>query len=174
MKKFVSVLLAVIIALSVSVVAFAENTEYFCSTCQAVFGNEKDFKNHQLTGCLEQYKKCSYCEAVVSAANLEEHQKDCPKGAGSCKYCGEGYETLGDYEEHIANECWLVGLVGKDVADVIIKVIDFLKGVDWEGLFGKVSGVVSGIDLGGIVDTIKPVFEKIIGFVGEKVELPAL
>lgn len=177
MKKFVSVLLAVIIALSVSVVAFAEvpeNNEYFCSACQAVFGNEKDFKNHLLTGCLEQYKKCPYCEAVVSKANLEEHQKQCPKGAGSCKYCGESFATEGDFDKHIATDCWLVGLVGKDVADVIIKIVDFLKGVDWEGVIGKVSDVVSGIDLGGIVDTIKPVFEKIIGFIGEKVELPAL
>lgn len=176
MKKFVSVLLAVIIALSASVVAFAweDNTTLFCDRCQQVFTNEKDFEAHKLAGCLETYDKCPYCDAVVSKVNLDEHIHDCPKGAGSCKYCGESYATQGDYEDHLATECWLVGLVGKDVADVIIKIVDFLKGVDWEGLIGKVSDVVSGIDLGGIIDTIKPVFEKIIGFIGEKVELPAL
>ncbi len=176
MKKFVSLLLAVIIALSASVVAFAweDNTTLFCDRCQQVFDNEKAFNSHKLSGCLETYDKCPYCEAVVSKSNLDEHIHDCPKGAGSCKYCGESYATQGDYEDHIANDCWLVGLVGVKVADVIIKIVDFLKGVDWEGLFGKVSDVVSGIDLGGVIDTIKPVFEKIIGFIGEKVELPAL
>lgn len=175
MKKFVSILLAVIIALSVSMVAFAENTEkFYCEYCQASFDKFEQIEAHYRTGCLEQYKKCPYCEAVVQKDNLEMHQKECPKGAGSCKYCGESFATEGDFDKHIETDCWLVGLVGKDVADVIIKIIDFLKGVDWEGLFGKVSDVVSGIDLGGIVDTIKPVFEKIIGFIGEKVELPAL
>lgn len=183
MKKFVSVLLAVIIALSMSVVAFAETENYYpddaekfyCKYCHASFDKYEQIEAHYRTGCLEQYKKCPYCDAVVQKDSLEKHQKECPKGAGSCKYCGESYATEDDFDKHLENECWLVGLVGsKDVADVIIKIVDFLKGVDWEGLFNKVSDVVSGIDLGGIIDTIKPVFEKIIGFIGEKVELPAL
>ncbi len=176
MKKFVSVLLAVIIALSVSVVAFAEaeSKDYFCEICQANFNNEKQYIEHVRTGCLEQYKKCPYCDATIHENDIVEHQKECPKGAGSCKYCGDSYDTEGDFDKHLETDCWVVGLVGKDVADFILKVIDFLKGVDWEGLFNKVSDVVSGIDLGGIVDTIKPIFEKIIGFIGEKVELPAL
>lgn len=172
MKKFISLLLALIIASTVSLVAFAEPA-YFCPTCQTVFNTEEQYNNHNNTGCLEQYDKCPYCDATVKRTDLKEHVRDCPKGAGNCKYCGEAYATQGDYELHIATDCWLVGLVGKDVADVIIKIVDFLKNVDWEGLFGKISDAVSGIDLGGVIDTIKPVFEKIIGFVGEKVQLPA-
>lgn len=174
MKKFVSILLALIIALSASAVAFAAS-QYECGICQAVFADEKAYTAHMNSGCLEEYKDCPYCPAKVHAGNLDAHIADCPKGAGSCKYCGEGYATQGEYASHIENDCKLVTTVGKDVADIIVKVLDFLKGVDWEGLLGKVTDALGSIDLGGIVEKIKPVFEKIVAFITDavgEVELP--
>ncbi len=173
MKKFVSIILALIIALSASAVAFA--AAYECDVCQAVFADEKAYTAHMNSGCLEQYKDCPYCAAKVGEANLDAHIADCPKGSGSCKYCGEGYATQGEYASHIENDCKLVTTVGKDVADIIVKVLDFLKGVDWEGLLGKVTDALGSIDLGGIVEKIKPAFEKVIGFAKDNlgdIELP--
>ncbi|MBR3819194.1 MAG: hypothetical protein IKJ41_08630 [Clostridia bacterium] len=174
MKKFVSLLLALIIALSVSVVGFAASN-YECGVCFAVFGDEKSYSAHMNSGCLEQYKDCPYCAAKVAEANLEAHKATCPKGAGECKYCGAGYANQEAYAAHLENDCKLVTTVGKDVADILIKILDFLKGVDWEGLLGKVTDALGSIDLGGIVEKIKPAFEKVIGFVTENlgdIELP--
>ncbi len=173
MKKFVSLLLALIIALSVSVVAFA--AAYECGECHAVFATAELLAAHENSTCLEQYKDCQYCGAKVAKDNLANHEADCPKGAGSCKYCGESYATQADYEAHKANDCKLVTTVGEQVADIIIKVVDFLKGVDWEGLLGKVTDALGSIDLGGIVEKVKPVFEKVVAFITENVgeiELP--
>lgn len=174
MKKFVSVLLALIIALSVSVVGFAAS-QFECGVCQAVFADEKAYTAHMNSGCLEEYKDCPYCAAKVHADKLSEHKADCPKGAGECKYCGESYATQGAYEAHIADECKLVKTVGKDVADILIKVLDFLKGIDWEGLLGKITDALGSINLDGIVEKIKPVLEKVINFLKDalaNVELP--
>ncbi len=181
MKKFVSVLLALIVALSVSVVAFAASA-FECAICQAVFADEKEYAAHMNSGCLEQYENCPYCASKVHEYNIDEHKADCPKGAGECKYCGESYATQGEFEAHISAdengkiECKLVSIFGVKVADIIIKIVDFLKGVDWEGLLGKVTDALGSIDLGGIVEKIKPAFEKVIGFVTENlgdIELPA-
>lgn len=174
MKKFVSVILALIIALSVSVVGFA--AAYECGECHAVFATAELLAAHENSTCLEQYKDCPYCNAKVYKDNLDAHIADCPKGSGSCEYCGAGYATQGEYAAHLENDCKLVTTVGKDVADVILKILNFLKGVDWEGLLGKVTDALGSIDLGGIVEKIKPAFEKVIGFVSENlgdVELPA-
>ncbi len=174
MKKFVSILLALIIALSASAVAFA--AAYECEVCLAVFADEKAYSAHMNSGCLEQYKDCPYCAAKVAEDNLEAHMADCPKGAGSCKYCGESYDTQADYEAHKANDCKLVTTVGEKAADIIIKVLDFIKGIDWEGLLGKVTDALGSIDLGGIVEKIKPVLEKVVNFIKDnigEIELPA-
>ena len=173
MKKFVSILLALIIALSVSVVAFA--AAYECGECHAVFKTAELLAAHENSTCLEQYKDCPYCEAKVANDNLDAHVADCPKGAGDCKYCGESYATQGEYAAHIESECKLTTTVGVKVADIIVKVLDFLKGVDWEGLLGKVTDALGSIDLGGIVEKIKPAFEKVIGFAKDNlgnIELP--
>ena len=173
MKKFVSLLLALIIALSVSVVGFA--AAYECGECHAVFATAELLAAHENSTCLEQYKDCQYCGAKVAKDNLADHEADCPKGAGECKYCGESYATQADYEAHKANDCKLVTTVGEKVADILIKILDFLKGVDWEGLLGKVTDALGSIDLGGIVEKIKPAFEKVIGFVKDNIgdiELP--
>ena len=174
MKKFVSIVLALIIALSVSVVAFAAS-QFECGICHAVFAEEKTYTAHMNSGCLEEYKDCPYCEARVSNDYLDAHVATCPKGAGSCEYCGEGYANQAEYEEHLDSECKLVTTVGKDVADVLLKIVDFLKGVDWEGLLGKVTDALGSIDLGGIVEKVKPAFEKVVSFVSEnigEIELP--
>ncbi len=173
MKKFVSVLLALIIALSVSVVGFA--AAYECGECHAVFATAELLAAHENSTCLEQYVDCQYCGAKVPNDKRADHEADCPKGAGECKYCGESYATQADYEAHKANDCKLVTAVGEKAADIIIKVLDFIKGIDWEGLLGKVKDALGSIDLGGIVEKIKPVFEKIINFLKDAladVELP--
>ena len=173
MKKFVSIVLALIIALSVSVVAFA--AAYECGECHAVFATAELLAAHENSTCLEQYKDCPYCASKVAKDNLDAHIAECPKGAGSCKYCGEGYATQGEYADHVANECKLTTAVGVEVADVIIKIVDLLKGVDWEGLLGKVTDALGSIDLGGIVEKVKPAFEKVVSFVSEnigEIELP--
>lgn len=174
MKKFVSLLLALIIALSVSVVGFA--AAYECSECHAVFATAELLAAHENSTCLEQYKDCQYnCGAKVALDKLADHEANCPKGAGECKYCGASYATQAEYEAHLENDCKLVTTVGKDVADILIKILDFLKGVDWEGLLGKVTDALGSIDLGGLVEKIKPAFEKVVAFLSENlgdIELP--
>ena len=187
MKKFLSLVLALVMAFSVATVGFAaaattitckncdkmfETAEAYnahldackapvnftCSSCLVRFDSKDAYDKHINGGCLIDFKTCQYCAATVASEYHETHEKNCPKGACVCDTCGKEFENQKAKDAH--EEC-----EPKDVAENVgNKLLDTLKGVDWEDLFGKVTGVFKGINFDSIISTIKPIFEKIIAF----------
>lgn len=172
MKKFLAIVFALIFALSACTVAFASEADLTCESCKAKLVDAKAYAAHVNGGCLIDFKDCPYCSARVATANLDAHKADCPKGAGKCEYCDAAYDTQADYEAH-KKECKMITTVGsEDAAKIVDKIIEALKSVDWAELANKVVDAVKSIDLEGIIAKVKPIIEKVVGFVGE-IELPA-
>ena len=170
MKKFLSLVLALVMALSVTVVGFADLANLTCDSCLAKLSDEKAYNAHINGGCLIDFKACQYCTAKVATNDLGAHELECPKGAGKCEYCNEAYDNQADYAAHKAGECKMINTVGsEDTAKIVDKVLDFLADVDWKGLADKVVDAVKGIDIGGLVAKIKPIVEKIVAFVTDAV-----
>lgn len=172
MKKFLAILFSLIFALSATTVAFASEADLTCDAegCHAKLADEKAYTAHINGGCLVLFKSCTYCGARVANDKLAAHEEACPKGAGSCEYCGEAYDTQADYKAHKDSECKMINTVGsEDAAKVVNKVIDVIKGIDWEDLGNKVVDAVKGIDFEGIIAKIKPIFEKIVAFITEAI-----
>lgn len=175
MKKFLAVFFSVLFALSATTVAFADAANLTCDVCKEVLGSEKDYTAHVSGGCLRQFKACSYCEAKVRFADaegndvddLKKHELACPKGAGTCEFCGEDYATQADYTAHKENDCKVTGAIGDKVpvATIFDKVVEAVKGVDWGSLIGKIGDLLGGIDFEGLIAKIKPILEKVIEFV---------
>lgn len=168
MKKFLAILFSLIFALSATTVAFA--ADFVCTECHAVLESQKALDAHNNGGCLKQFKACQYCSSKIATANLEAHEADCPKGAGSCEYCGEAYDTQAEYAAHKDSDCKMINTVGsEDTAKIVNKVIDVVKGIDWEGLGNKVVDAVKGIDFEGIIAKIKPIIEKVVAFITDAI-----
>ncbi len=156
MKKFLAIVFALIFALSACTVAFAADFE--CETCHAVLASQKDLDAHKNGGCLVDFKTCQYCAAKVATDNLEAHEADCPKGASTCDKCGAALATQADAKAHAC--------ATEDVANnVLDKVVDALKEVDWASLANKVVDAVKGIDFEGLIAKIKPLIEKVVDLV---------
>ena len=179
MKKFLAVFFSVMFALSATTMAFAGADNLTCDVCKEVLGSEKDYTAHISGGCLRQFKACSYCEAKVRFADaegndvddLKNHELECPKGAGTCEFCGKDYATQGEYAAHKESDCKVTTAIGDKVpvAALLAKLLDALKGIDWKGLIGKIGDLLGGIDFKGLIEKIKPIFEKIIEFVQTKI-----
>lgn len=162
MKKFLAIVFALIFALSACTVAFAAAADLTCDTCLVKLADEKAYAAHVNGGCLVDFKACQYCDAKVATANLDAHEAECPKGASTCDKCGA---ELANEAAADAHTC-----VTEDVAkNVVDKVIDALKDVDWEGVIGQVKDAIGSIDLEGIIAKIKPIVEKVVAFVKDAV-----
>ena len=156
MKKFLAIVFTLIFALSACTVAFAADFE--CETCHAVLASQKDLDAHKNGGCLVDFKTCQYCAAKVATDNLAAHEAECPKGASTCDKCGANLATQADAKAHTC--------ATEDVANnVLDKVVDALKEVDWKSLADKVVGAVKGIDFEGLIAKIKPLVEKVVELV---------
>lgn len=169
MKKFLAVLFALIFALSATTVAFAGVENLTCDSCFEVLPTLAKYNEHISGGCLVDFEPCQYCKGNIRNENLEAHEANCPKGAGTCEFCGADYGTQAEYAAHKENDCKVTTAIGDKipVATVVDKIVEVVKGIDWADLGGKVVDAVKGIDIGGLVEKIKPIFEKIVAFVTE-------
>ncbi len=136
-----------------------ENVKHVCEVCATVFTNRTDYMAHMNSGCLVAYKPCPYCGATIDDAALEDHKNICPKGACDCDYCFDSFATEGDFEAHI--DACKATYFNIPVAKIVRAVINFFKTTDWGSIFGKIGDLVKGIDLSGIINTVKPLLEKI-------------
>jgi len=165
MKKFLAIVFALIFALSACTVAFASAENLTCESCKAKLVDEKAYNAHINGGCLVDFKDCQYCAAKVATADLEAHEGECPKGAYACDKCGKEFANKNAGKDHTC--------ATEDVAATVLdKIIEALKSVDWAALANKIVDFVRGIDLEGIIGKVKPLIEKVTGFIGE-IELPA-
>lgn len=172
MKKFIALVFALIFALSACTVAFA-TTEWTCPEegCKAVLGSKALYDAHVNGGCLVKFTDCAYCGAKVDRDDIEAHIANCPKYSETCQYCGEKFDSVAAKAKH---KCKIVEVAGgnEDVANIITKVIEAIKSIDWADLANKVVDFVKSINLDEIVGKVKPLFEKVTSLVGE-LEIPA-
>lgn len=136
-----------------------ENVKHVCAVCAAVFDTRTAYMDHMNGDCLVAYKVCPYCEATIDTAAIDDHKAICPKGARNCDYCFEDFATQGEYDAHL--KACKEKFLSIPVAKVVRAVLELIENTDWGSLFGKIGDALKGIDLGGIVEKIKPVFEKI-------------
>ncbi len=129
MKKFTSIVLALIIALSVATVAFAATPVFTCTECGKIVEGEKAYNDHLEKTC-----------PVVGA---EGKVKVCPNEG-----CGAEFYSQTEYDRHI-------GLCPKTPEPTIAdKVSDFIAGIDFEEVFGKVVDFLGGLDIAGLVEKV--------------------
>lgn len=139
MKKLTAVVLALIIALSVAVTAFAA-TSFECPYCGEILTSEKSYNEHLS-------KKCP----VVGS---EIHEKEdaffeyCPYG------CGAAFTSESSYNNHL-DVCF-----SKKDPTLAEQVEDFILNFDFDETFGKVDELLSKVDFSSILVTIIDLLEK--------------
>lgn len=119
MKKVLAVVLAMIIALSCAVMAFAEGETYKCSFCgqsckdyEALCIHEDKCVNNPNTATTT--FECQFCgQKLADYVPLCTHQETCKKNPnspnfvsdseywGKCPFCGDAFESATDYTDHI-------------------------------------------------------------------------
>ncbi len=129
MKKFTSIVLALVIALSVATVAFAATSVYTCPACGAIVEGEKEFNTHLEKTCPE----------VGSEGKL----KECPYEG-----CDAAFKIQAEYDKHL-EICYF-----KPEPSIADKVSDFIAGIDFKEVFGKVTDFLGGIDFAGIIEKV--------------------
>lgn len=148
MKKFLSLVLALVLVCSMATVALAATPQVnVCPYCNTfTTADEVEYNAHVSGGCNIKYRPCQYgCGAGFSAENLAAHEAICPEGSATCEYCGVTFSPVKAYDDHFA-ACKEAHL--NIPAD---KIGDTIKGVDWNGIITK------------IVDFFSSIIEKILG-----------
>lgn len=163
MKKFLSLVLALVMALSVATVAFASQADLTCDSCLTKLESLDAYNKHVNGGCLVDFGACKYCSGKVAKGNLAAHEAACPKGATSCDYCGEDFDTAGAYDAHI--EACKAEYMNIPAASILDKVVEAVKNIDWEDVFGQIKDAIGGIDFEGIIAEIQPIIEKVVAYV---------
>ena len=129
MKKFTSIVLALIIALSVATVAFAATPVFTCTECGKIVEGEKAYNDH--------------LELTCPVVGKEGKVKVCPNDG-----CNAAFYSQTEYDRH-------VGLCPKTPEPTIAdKVSDFIAGIDFEEVFGKVVDFLGGLDIAGLVEKV--------------------
>ena len=142
MKKFLSLVLALLVVCSLATVAFAvEGQPQTCPYCNVyTTTDEVAYNAHIAGGCNIKYRPCQYgCGAGFSEENLAAHEAICPEGKVTCEYCGVEFSPVKSYDDHLA-ACKEAHL--NIPAD---KVGDTIKGVDWNGIIAKIVDFFSGL-----------------------------
>ncbi len=143
MKKFLSVVLALVCILSTATIAFASTNA--CPYCYETYENEAEYNAH-LADCDGFFRKCQYgCDAdFATVEELEAHESVCLEFTGECDYCGEKVLTKNAFDAHVA-EC-----KDKHFGIPFHKIFVMLMGVDYDGIMDKVLDVIMGINFNDI------------------------
>lgn len=158
MKKFLSIILAVVFIFSTATVAFAATNK--CPYCETEIADETVYNAHIAGECDFKYRACQYgCGAGFSTEELlSAHEAKCPEFTADCEYCGETIVSKNAYDEHVAACKEEYNSIPAD------KIVDTVKGIDWEGIAGKVVSVVKSIDFAEISEQVGSVVAKVITF----------
>lgn len=151
MKKFLSIVLALVLICSMATVAFAApisttqtNT---CPYCNDFTTNDEALYNEHISGgCNVKYRPCKWCgKGFASDDSKAVHEGLCPEGSAKCDYCGETYSPVNAYDAH------LDGCKKAHLYIPAAKIGDMIKGLDWNNIVVKVT------------DFLGTVVEKIVG-----------
>ncbi len=160
MKKVLAIALALVMALSCGVMAFAAE-EATDAKINETYGNAK----------------CGYCDSTLGAEELMvDHLKVCPKAVPDAPET----TTEKDYIDLTLKEVlnMIVDLAKSsmsqwgDVETIVNKIIDFFDGLlnggalksEVDGLVAQLEGLFDGFEIPGIDDLINALKEKILSF----------
>ncbi len=154
MKKFLSIVLALVCILSTATVAFASTNT--CPYCNETYKNEAAYNKH-LANCDGYFRDCQYeCGAdFATEEELKIHEGICLEFEGECDYCGEIVVTRNAFDAHVA-EC-----KGKYLSIPVHKIMKFLEETDlYEKIFGGLFGLLKDIPYNKVFGTIFEYLEK--------------
>ena len=152
MKKFLSIVLALVCVFSTATIAFASaNT---CPYCDETYKDEAAYNAH-LANCDGYFRSCPYkCGADFATEEaLEAHKGVCLEYKGECDYCGAVVLTKNAFDAHVA-EC-----SEKYLGIPVHKILKALQEFDYEGIFGKVFGFLADFGWNGIFEKVFDVVE---------------
>lgn len=148
MKKLTAIVLALVIALSVAVTAFAATT-YQCPYCLEVIEGEKEYNKHLEEKCPEVGSEAK--EEADTAAKIQT----CPYG------CGAKFLDADQYDVHL-DACHM-----KTDPTLAEQVEDFILNFSFDETWGKVEELLSKVDFPGILVTVIDLLEKAVtGIIG--------
>lgn len=152
MKKFLSLVLALVMICSVATVAFAAVEQpNACPWCGIEFTSEAEYNEHLTQGCNKHYRACQYgCGAGFGSDDATAaHEEICPFGSATCDYCGSTFSPVKAYNDHI-DACKKAHLYIPAA-----KLGDKIKDLDWNNIIVKVTDF-----FGKVVETIVGLFNK--------------
>lgn len=146
MKKFLSLVLALVLVCSMATVALAAQT-ITCPYCEEFSTTDEAAYNLHITegiedNCLVKYHACKYgCGKGFNDAAA--HERVCPEGSATCDYCGETFCPVGKYDDHLA-ACKEkhFNIPFDKIGD---SIANFLTSTNWNDIVGKVVGAFQTI-----------------------------
>lgn len=154
MKKFLSIVLALVCILSTATIAFASAN--VCPYCDETYTNEKEYNAH-LPNCDGWNRSCKHgCEAdFATEEELAIHEGICWEFEGECDYCGDKVRTENAFNEHVA-ACKV-----KYCSIPVHKIMKFLEETDlYEKVLGAIFGALKDLPYNKVFGTIFEYLEK--------------
>lgn len=179
MKKVLAIVLALVMALSCSAMAFATTTTAAADTTAATQAAAGDTIINEAA---PQNAKCGLCGSVLAAdEKIADHV--CPTEAATEKDYID--LTVKDVLNAIVELAKAGMTQWADVENVVIKIVEFLDGLvkgttsgKVDGLVAELEGILAGVEIPGMKDLINALKEKILSwytpdiFVTEPTETP--
>ena len=154
MKKFLSVVLAIVCIFSTATIAFASTN--VCPYCSETYSNEKEYNAH-LADCDGFFRACQYgCGAdFATVEELEAHEGVCLEFVGECDYCGDKVLTKNAFDAHVAI-CKV-----KYCSIPVHKIMKFLQETDlYEKIFGGLFGLLADLPYNKVFSFVFEYLEK--------------
>ena len=160
MKKFLSLVLALVLVCSLATVAFAEegvSYVYECDRCHATMTDPEVYTAHVLADACTTCPHCSYGFETVE--ELAAHENDCRLYVGTCDYCGESVNSKNKFNEHV--EVCKAKYFSIPVYKICKAIEDFFRSTDWNDIINKVVDAFGTV--GDALGDIGPTIEGLIG-----------
>lgn len=154
MKKFLSIVLALVCVFSTATVAFASTN--ICPYCEETFTDESEYNKH-LADCDGFFRVCQYgCGAdFATPEELAIHEGVCLEFVGECDYCGEEVLTKNAFDAHV-EVC-----KEKYLGIPVHKIMKFLQETDlYEKIIGGIYGVLADLPYNDVFGFIFEYLEK--------------
>lgn len=150
MKKALSLILAVVLAFSMTTVAFAGvSYTYECDKCHGIITNSATYTAHVAADKCATCPHCNY--GFASEEEVEAHRYDCRLFTGTCDYCGSSVNKEGAFNAHV--DACKAKFFNIPVYKIYKAIENFVRTTDWNNIANKAAD---------IVNTIKDVIAKIV------------
>ncbi len=158
MKKALAIVMALVIALSMSAMAFAAESSTAkavtetCGRCGSIFESAEDLRTHIALGCDGTSNVCSCGAKFADEKAYNEHLKICGDEAVNnvCQKCFQSFVDENAYNDHIAictygDEKDYINLTLKDLLTMIIDLVKVNAG-QWDAIESVVIRLVDFIE----------------------------